>query len=317
MISNNPHPFNDGYLPEQDGHQVWFAQYGNPAGVPVIVCHGGPGSKSKPKHIYRYDLNKYHVIIFDQRGCGKSLPLGEIKFNTTTSLVSDMERLRVLLKFDKWYVAGGSWGSTLSLVYAESYPTRVLGLLLSSIFLGRRKDLDWSFTNVGGIDKIFSDLWDSRNRFLSKHDANYSNAAKVLLNKLDASSPDVVSEIVVGVMDWEDNLMSSQSDLTFTNPKDVTEEEIASVKIFLHYDSSNSFLKDDQILKDIKKIEQIPTIIVHGRYDLLCTFDQAWALHNNLKNSEIVVLPNSNHKFTADGEIAKNMAFKYFLSTQS
>lgn len=317
MISHNPKPLSEGYLPEQDGHQVWFAEYGNPDGVPIIVCHGGPGSKSNPKHVHRYNFDKYHIVIFDQRGCGKSLPLGEIKFNTTTNLVSDMERLRIHLNIDKWYVAGASWGSTLSLSYAETHPSQVLGLLLSSIFLARRSDLDWSFTKEGGIDKIFSDLWQERNIFLSKHRANYKNAAKILLEKLESSSPQIISEIVAGVMNWEDNLMSSQIDLTFIEPKDVTDEDIASARIFLHYDSNDSFLEENQILKNIKKIEHLPTIIVHGRYDLLCTFDQAWELHKSLKHSELVILPSSNHRLTADGEIAKNLAFKYFLSTQN
>jgi proline iminopeptidase len=317
MTSNNPQPFNADYLPEQEGHKVYFAEFGSATGPAIIVCHGGPGEKSKPKHVSRYDLNKYHLITFDQRGCGQSSPLGKIEHNTTKDLVADMERLRLQLKIEKWFVAGGSWGSTLALVYAEAHPQHVLGLLLSSIFLGRRQDVDWSYTKAGGVDKIFTDLWQSRNDFLSKYGANYTNAAKTLLEKLKSVDSSVTSEIVAGVMNWDGNLMSSQADLTYIEPGDVTEENIASVKIFLHYDSSDSFLTENQLLGDISKIKNLPTIIVHGRYDLLCSFDQAWELHNKLNNSEIVVLPSSNHKFTADGEIAKNMAFKYFLSQQS
>lgn len=317
MVLNNQTPFNTSYLPEKDGHKVWFAEYGNPKGTSIIVCHGGPGSKSKPKYVNSYDLVTHHVILFDQRGCGQSLPLGETKNNTTQDLISDIERIRAKLKIDKWFVAGGSWGSTLALAYAQSHPSQVFGLLLSSILLGRRKDMDWSFTKEGGTEKIFSDLWVSRNSFLSKHGADYSNAAKVLLDKIDTSSADVITEIVAGVMDWEGNLMSSQTDLTFTDYKDVTEENIASVKILLHYHSNDSFLTENQLLSNIKKIENIPTIIVHGRYDLLCTLDQAWELHNALNNSELIILPSSNHRLTADGEIAKNMTFKYFLSKQS
>jgi proline iminopeptidase len=309
-------PFKTGYLEEQDGHKVWFAQYGNQSGTPIIVCHGGPGDKSKPKHINRYDLDKNNVIVFDQRGCGQSLPLGEIKNNTLSALVSDMERLRLFLKIEKWFVAGGSWGSTVALAYAQSHPEKVLGLLLSSIFLGRRQDVDWSFTKSGGIDKIFSDLWESRQKFLTKFGTDHTNAASVLLEKLQKSDAATISEITAGVMNWEGNLISSQSDLTFTDQGDVTTDNIASVKIFLHYDSHDSFLVENQILQNIKTIKDIPTIIVHGRYDLLCTFDQAWELHKNLPNSELVILPSSNHRLTADGEVARNLAFKYFLEKE-
>lgn len=312
-----PKPTNTGFLAEKDGHQVSFAEYGNPAGPAIVVCHGGPGDKSKPKHINRYDLAKYRIITFDQRGCGQSLPLGELQNNTLADLISDMERLRVFLKLEKWFVAGGSWGSTVALAYAEAYPENVLGLLLSSIFLGRRQDVDWSFTKSGGVEKIFTDIWQSRQEFLTKFGTDSSSAAAALLGKMATTDSDIISEITAGVMNWENNLMTSESGPIFTDPSDVTVENIASVKVFLHYDSHDSFMTENQLLHNIKKIKDIPTIIVHGRYDLLCTFDQAWELHQNLSNSEIVTLPSSNHRLTADGEIARAMAFKYFLTRNS
>lgn len=313
----NIQPFHTDFLEEKDGHKVWFAQYGNPKGASIVVCHGGPGDKSKPKHVNRYDLVKYQVIAFDQRGCGQSLPLGETKNNTLSDLVSDMERLRVFLKIDKWFVAGGSWGSTVALSYAQSHAENVLGLLLSSIFLGRRQDVDWSFTKSGGIEKIFTDLWQSRSDFLTKFGAEIANSAGVLLEKINSSDEATIKEIVAGVMNWEGNLGSSQSGLAYIDPSDVKAEHIASVKLFLHYDSHDSFMKENQLIENIKTIKDIPTIIVHGRYDLLCTFDQAWELHKNLPKSEMVILPNSNHRLTADGEVARSMAFKYFLSSQN
>lgn len=314
MLSPNFKPYKTGYLPAKNGHRIYFAEYGNPSRIPIVVCHGGPGSKSKPKHLNPYDLHLQHLIIFDQRGCGNSLPLGEINFNTTLDLINDMERLRTILKLEQWLVAGSSWGSTLALAYAEIHPERVLGLLLSSIFLGRRQDVDWSFTAAGGIDKIFPDLWQDRNHFLARHGANYQNAARVLLDKITTSPPPIIAELVAGVMNWEGNLMSAQSDLSFTDPQAVTEEDIASVKIFLHYDSHDSFLSENQLLKNINKIENIPAILVHGRYDLLCPLDQAWELHHHLKHSQLVVLPTSNHRLTADGEVARKLSFQYFLT---
>lgn len=310
-------PFHADYLTEKDGHKVWFARYGNPSGIPIVVCHGGPGSKSKPKSVSRYDLAKYQVILFDQRGCGQSLPLGEITNNTLSDLVSDMERLRQHLELEKWFVAGGSWGSTLALAYAEAHVEHISGLLLSSIFLARRADLDWSFTKSGGVEKIFTDLWQNREKFLSSYKADHATAAAVLLAKMEHCDAETLAQITAGVMNWEDNLMSSGSDLTFTDPTEIEPSDIASVKIFLHYDAHDSFMSPNQLLNNIASIKDIPTIIVHGRYDLLCTFDQAWELYQALPNSELVTLPSSNHRFTADGEIAKNMAFKYFLSTNS
>ena len=307
MISHNPQSFNTDYLPEQDGHKVWFAQYGNPSGIPIVVCHGGPGDKSKPRHINRYDLDKYHVITFDQRGCGQSLPLGETKNNTLSDLVSDMERLCNILKIEKWYIAGGSWRSTVALTYAESFPEKTKGLLLSSIFLARQKDEEWSFTREGGITRIFPDLIEKRS----------SMTAKDLLNKLESGDEESVKEIVAGVMNWEGNLMTSQADIKLIDIVDVDEENIASARVFLSYQANNYFLELNQIIKNSDRLKNIPTIIVHGRYDLLCPMDNAWELHQHLSNSELVILPSSNHRLTADGEIAKNMAFKYFLSKQS
>jgi len=301
-----PQSFNTDYLAEKDGHKVYFAQYGNDLGTPILVCHGGPGDKSKHRHINRYDLDKYRVIVFDQRGCGQSLPLGEIKNNTLSDLVSDMERLRNLLKIKKWYVAGGSWGSTVALTYAQAHPDNILGLLLSSVFLARQKDEDWSFSREGGITQIFPDLVEKR--------ANIT--PKDLLNMLESGNKEYVKKIVANVMNWEGNLMTSQADLHFVDQEDITEENIASVKIFLSYEANNYFLKPDEIIKNIKRIQNIPTVIVHGRYDILCPMDNAWELHKELSNSELVILPSSNHRFTADGEVAKNMAFKYFLSKQ-
>lgn len=316
MVSN-PKPFKFGYLPEVDGHKIYYAQYGNPTGTPIIVCHGGPGDESKPKHVNLYDLSKYHLITFDQRGCGNSLPLGEIKSNSTQDLVSDMERLRTHLKINKWYVGGGSWGSTLALAYAESFSLAVKGLLLSSIFLARPSDEAWSFSRPGGITQLFPDLWQSRLEFFTKFASNPIDAPRDILKIIASGNEQEIKEVVAGVLNWEGNLMSSQSDISIVEPNDVTDSEISGVKVFLTYEQNNFFLKDNQLIKNVKTIKDIPTIIVHGRYDVLCTMDNAWELHKNIPNSELVVLPSSNHHLTADGNIARKYAFSYFLSKQS
>ncbi len=306
-------PTNTGYLPKQAGHKVFYAQYGNPQGEVIVTLHGGPGSKSKPKHVKIYDLSKYQVVTFDQRGCGESLPLGEISNNTLQDLIADMERLRIKLKIKKWFVAGGSWGSTLALAYAQEHPEQVRGLLMRGIFLARPKDAAWASTQDNGIERMFPDLREKQIEFLNKYDATPVNAAEVLLKKMKAASLEEIKAITAGVNNWEGNLMNAQADLHFTDPEEVSDEEIAAVKIFLHYEANNFFLQPDQLLKNIGAIKHIPSIIVHGRYDALCPAEQAWAVYKQLTKAEIIILPTSNHVLTADGEVAKRLAFRYFL----
>jgi len=313
----NPKPFSTNYLSELDGHKVYYQEYGNPKGEAIVVLHGGPGDKSKIKHINKFDLDKYRVILFDQRGCGKSEPAGEILSNTLQDIIIDIERIRNVLQISKWYVVGGSWGSTVALAYTETYPKYIKGLLLTSIFLGRQVDVDWSFAKSGGIDKIFPDLWQARSGFLKKYLTSPEKAATTLLKKINKGSQEITEEIVAGVMNWEGNLMTSQSDINFVEPIDITEENIASVKIFLHYEANHFFLAPNQLIKNISVIEDIPTILVHGRYDLLCPIDQMWELQKKLNNVEIVILPTSNHRLTADGELARKYAFRYFLENNS
>ncbi len=312
----NPKPFNTGYLPKKDGHKVYFSQYGNPKGEAIVTLHGGPGSKSKPKYIKVYDLEKYQVVAFDQRGCGESKPSGEVKSNTTQHLIKDIERLRLELNIDKWYVAGGSWGAALALAYAQAYPKMVKGLLLSSVFLARDRDVKWAFAENDGIERLFPDLWEKQQDFLEKYGVKSDNAAKFFLKKIHTAKPKVVEDIVAGVSNWEGNLINAQEDLIFVDPEDVSEDDISATKIFLHYKANNYFLKPNQLLKDLDKIKAIPTIIVHGRYDVLCPVEQMWEVQKGLSNVETIILPTSNHKLTAEGEIAKGLAFKYFLSRQ-
>lgn len=316
-MKTNPQPFKTSFLPGQDGHKVAFFQYGNPSGQAILLLHGGPGSKFRPKSVKGYDLERYWVIAFDQRGCGKSVPAGKIEHNTLSDLIGDIERLRQHLKIKRWFVAGGSWGSTLALVYAQTYPNRVKGLLLSSIFLARPSDEQWAFSESNGIGRMFPDLWEDRQAFLDKFRTNPVVAAKDLLAIIKSQSKDVVNEIVAGVSGWEGNLMSAQEDLNFINPEEVEESTVAEVKIFLHYEANNFFLKANQIVKDLGKIKSIPTVIVHGRYDLLCPVEGTWKIQTELNDVEVIILPTSNHKLTADGVVAKELAYQLFLEKQS
>ncbi|MCE7897816.1 MAG: prolyl aminopeptidase [bacterium] len=305
--------FSEWFLPEIDGHTVAVYEYGNPTGTPIIVLHGGPGDKSKLKHVTCFDFDKHHIITFDQRGCGSSTPLGLIKNNTTADTLKDMERIRVKLGIDKWYVSGGSWGSTLSLLYAINNPSRVLGLLLTSIFLANNKYEEWAFAKEGGVEELYPDVWQKRGTLLDQYNTNPQNFARDILPRLVSSMDPQTMELVAGIQNWENNLMSTQFDVQYVSPIDITDSDVASVKIMLHYESNNYFLADDEILSNIDKINNIPTIIVHGRYDVLCPLKQAWEIHNSLSNSELIILPGSGHRLTSEGVIARGLAYQKFL----
>lgn len=311
-----PKPFNSGFLDEKYGHKMSFSQFGNPNGIALIILHGGPGSQSKANQVKGYDLEKYRIITFDQRGCGKSEPAGKVESNTLTDLIEDIERLREKLGIETWFVSGGSWGATLALAYAQAHPDRVEGLLLCSIFLARPRDVDWAFTSGGGIERLFPDVWERRLEFLKQYQVEPANAAKVLLEKLQSASSEDAKVICAGVANWEGNLMNAFEDVQYTSPEEVEESDIASTKIFLHYESNHFFLEPDQLVKNLGKIASVPTMIVHGRYDALCPLEETWEIQKRLTNVEVLILPTSNHKLTADGEIARKLAFRLFLQTQ-
>ncbi len=310
-----PRPFAEHYLPEQVGHRVYYARYGNPDGPTIITCHGGPGSKSKPKHAASFDLEHYHVVCFDQRGCGQSEPAGEIANNTTQDLVADMERIRTELGIETWYVAGSSWGSTLALAYAEAHPERVRGLLLSAIFLADKWGDDWAFFGSEGTAHLFPDgralLLESLGAL---HISENSNIAAALYEKFENGSDGDRRQIVALFSNWDYNLLAPHLDKKFTEPEEVDESDFSNTRIFLHYLANQYFLSDNQILQQIASIKHIPACIVHGRIDILCPLEAAWQLHQALPQSTFVPLPESAHVIKGDGALARYYAFATFLA---
>lgn len=300
-------------LPEDNGHTIAFFEYGNPNGTPILGFHGGPGSKSKPRHADRFDLSKYRVILFDQRGCGKSTPLGKLEHNTTEEILNDAERIRKQLGIEKWFVAGSSWGSTCSLLYSIKYPERVRGVLISAVFLGDRDSVSWSMEDSKGVARLVPDVWHRRIEFLRKYNISIEHQNADILNALENASYAEQQEITAGVFNWEGNLFSAQSAIAYTDPEEVTDENIASVKIFAHYEMHDSFISENNILNNTHHINHIPTVIVHGRYDILCPLEKAWLLKEKMNNCELVIATSSGHKLTAEGETIQKMAFDRFL----
>lgn len=312
-----PTPFAEHFLPEEDGHKIYFAEYGNPDGKAIISVHGGPGSGSESGHAARFDLAKYRVILFDQRGCGKTESKDLLHENTIQKSASDMERIRENLKLDSWIVSGGSWGSSLSLFYAQSHPKSVKALLTYSIFLCDSITMDW-FGGPVGASSLFSDVWEQRNKRLQNADGSPATAAEInqRLQSLDKESEEFRT-LVADILNWEWNLFSASRDVNYRRAKDITEQNIQYARIFMHYESNNFFLAENQLLKDTSHITHIPLAIVHGRHDILCPFRRAWDLYNVHGNAEIVALPQSNHALSADGAVARKFFFQSFLNSRN
>ena len=300
-------------LPEDNGHVVSFTEYGNPAGLPILGFHGGPGSKSRPQHAERFDLQKYRVILFDQRGCGKSTPLGRLENNTTQDILADVEKIREQMGIESWFVSGGSWGSTLSLLYVIQHTERVKGILISGVFLADWDSVKWSMEDPQGTARLMPDVWERRMKFFKKFNINLATQNADILSALEGARLEQQKEIAAEVENWEKNLFSAQSPITYTNPEDITESDIASVKIFTHYEMNHEFIPDNYILDNVSKIVDVPMIIVHGRYDILCPLEKAYQLKNAMKNCELVIATASGHKLTAEGETIQRMAYDRFL----
>lgn len=273
-------------------HNIYLERSGNPKGPTLIHLHGGPGAYSRPKYRKFYNPEKYQIIQFDQRGCGKSTPLGETRENTTWDLVDDMEKIRKYLAIETWVVSGGSWGSTLALAYAEKYPERVKALIVRGVFTYRKWEADW-FEKPMGVQMFFPEGWDKYENFIpgnERHDLVNAYAKRILAGDNEAAR---VAD------DWEMSL------LTLLPSKNASEEpskeDLAGRKIFYHYEKHMGFLKEGQLLKNAGKIKNIPGVIINGRYDMICPPLIAWELHKAWPESEFVIIDNAGHSSSEKG----------------
>jgi len=303
-------------LPELEGHIVSYSEHGNLNGPAILSFHGGPGSKSKPYHAERFDLEKYRVVLFDQRGCGESAPLGELKNNETDKLLEDAERIREALGIESWFVSGGSWGSTCALLYAIKYSDRVRGLLLSALFLGDRDSINWSF-GEGGASVIMSDVWNRRMEFFAKYDITVENQNEKILELLKDGDEETKKDITAGVFNWEGNLFSPMDSVHYQEAEDIDEKDVASAKIFVHYESNHEFIPDNYILDNTDKLSEIPCMVVHGRYDILCPLSKAVLLQEKMANCKLVIADSSGHKLSAEGKVIQELAFEQLLKEHS
>ncbi|MFB1036614.1 MAG: prolyl aminopeptidase [Sinobacterium sp.] len=284
-------PFNHFMLDVGEGHQLYIEQCGNPNGQPVVFLHGGPGGGCSENDRRFFDPEQYHIILFDQRGCGRSLPHGELKNNDTDRLVNDLNNIRVYLNINKWHVFGGSWGSTLALVYAQTFPQDVLSLVLRGIFLARPQDSHW-LLNCGGAQRLFPEYHE---QLCSALPANTTDIIGAGYKMLIGDDKDAAMALARQWSRYEfrcSTLLPNES-LVETKADDKTSWTLARHEA--HFMANDCFLSDNQILNNCEAIDDIPTIIVHGRYDVVCPFDQAWELHKRLPKSELWISEAAGH----------------------
>ncbi len=291
-------PFMQSRLRVGGEHEIYFEQSGNPEGIPVIVVHGGPGGGSNPTMRRCHDPSRYRIILFDQRGCGRSTPHASLENNTTWDLVADMERIRELLGIDRWQLFGGSWGSTLSLAYAQTHPERVLGIIMRGIFMLRQAELDWFYKD--GASWLFPDAFEGYVAEIPEAERGDMIAAyyKRLTHPDRAVRVDAAKAWSV----WEGSTLSLFEDPDRVRHFANEAYALAFARIECHYFINRGFFESDgQLLTNAGRLASIPGVIVHGRYDVCTPFRNAWDLHKAWPRSELRLVPDAGHAMTEPG----------------
>ncbi len=287
-------PYARHLLAVDDVHELYLEESGNPEGIPVLVVHGGPGGGCEDCHRRFFDAERFRIILLDQRGAGRSTPLAELEGNHTENLVADMETVRQFLGVARWLLFGGSWGSTLSLVYAQAHPERVLGLVLRGIFLCRPGDIQWLYQE--GASRVFPDYWQDFQRLIPEVERDDMVAAyyRRLISNNELEQIQAAKAWSV----WEGRCATLQP-----NPKVVEHFEhphvaIALARIECHYFMNQGFLQPGQIINNTDRLANIPGIIVHGRYDMVCPLDNAFALSAAWPEAELQIIRDAGHSAT-------------------
>jgi proline iminopeptidase len=285
-------PFNFGFM-EKDNHRIYYEQCGNPDGKPAVFLHGGPGGGGSTQVRRFFDPDKYHVVIFDQRGCGRSLPHGCLENNTTWDLVEDIENLKVKLGIKQWLVFGGSWGSTLALAYSQTYPDSVSEMVLRGIFMLRKKELDWFYQY--GASNIFPEAWQ---KFIEPIEHNERDDLMAAYHKIFLSNNEEKKlNAAIAWSRWEGSTSSLSYNPDMANSFSDPRFALAFALIENHYFVNKGFLEhENQLIESgINIIRNIPTVIVQGRYDIVCPISTAWELSQNWPEAELIVAPSSGH----------------------
>jgi proline iminopeptidase len=291
-------PYRSEYLKVSNLHTIHFQECGNPRGKPLLFLHGGPGGGIEPLYHRYFDPKKWRIVLHDQRGCGKSTPFSELRENTTWNLVADIEKLREHLGIDRWVVFGGSWGSTLSLAYAEAHPERCKALVLRGIFLLRRSELFWFYQE--GANQLFPDAWEHFLAPIPKRERG--DLMKAYYKRLTSPDRHMRQKAARAWSIWEGSTSKLLFDPALVKKFGRGRFADAFARIEAHYFVNRGFMKrDDQLLRDVRKLRGIPGVIVHGRYDVVCPIRSAWDLHRGWPEAKLVIVPNAGHSMTEPG----------------
>jgi proline iminopeptidase len=285
-------PFDSGFLSVSPLHTLYYEQSGNPNGKPVVFLHGGPGGGTNAKCRRFFDPAVYRIVLFDQRGCGKSTPHAELAHNTTWDLVADIERVREHLRIDRWQVFGGSWGSTLALAYAQTHPDKVTELVLRGIFLLRRSELEWFYQK--GCDALYPDAWETY--LAAIPEVERGDLISAYHRRL--TSPDAATRVAAARAwsVWEGATSFLWQDASHIESSAEDEFALAFARIECHYFVNGGFFEhDDQLLRNVDRIRDIPTVIVQGRYDVVCPLRSAWDLHRAWPEAELRIVQDAGH----------------------
>lgn len=290
------------WLGVSETHSIYYEECGNPGGRPVVFLHGGPGSGCNPNQRRFFDPDHYRIILLDQRGCGRSRPLGETASNTIDDLVGDIEKLRLHLGIRRWLVFGGSWGSTLGLAYAIAHPEAAAGLVLRGIFLSRQSELDWF---LGGSEQFFPEAWRKLLEHLPADERD--TVLQAYANRIFSDDMSISAPAATRWNEYESSIMSLHP--ATGNGMPVPDEvQIARARVQIHYIMNGCFVSHRNMLEEAKMLEHVPTIIVQGRYDMVCPPLTAWQLKQAMPHAEFHMIPDAGHSAMEPGTCAALVA---------
>lgn len=294
-------PYNELTLAVTPPHQLYVEESGTPGGLPVLFLHGGPGSGCESYHRQFFDPEKYRIVLFDQRGAGRSTPHAELINNTTQDLISDIEAIRNKLGIERWVVFGGSWGSTLALAYAQAHPRQVLGLILRGIFLCRQREIDWFYQE--GASRIFPDVWQKFLEPIAKSERH--DLVTAYYKRLTGKDEFTRMQAAKAWSLWEGRTATLTSSQKVIDHFGSAHTALSLARIECHYFMHQSFLTENQLLKNIDKLKDIPGVIVQGRYDIICPMESAWELHRAWPGSVLKIIPDAGHSASEPGIVSE------------
>ena len=298
-------PYDSGFLQVSPRHRLYYEQCGNPHGKPVVILHGGPGGGCSPKMRRFHDPSRYRIVLFDQRGAGRSTPHADLVDNTTWHLVADIEQLRGELGIERWQVFGGSWGSTLALAYAQAHPDVVTELVLRGIFMLRRFELEWFYQQ--GCSRLFPDAWEQYVAAIPP--VERGDLISAFHRRLTGDDPQQRLAAARAWSVWEAATSLLVQDPEFIESHAAEAFALAFARIESHYFVNGGFLEvEDQLLRDAPRLARIPTTIVHGRYDVVCPLQNAWDLKRAMPHAELHISPDAGHSAFEPGNAAALVA---------